>query len=107
MAFSLVWWVQYKILHVISMLYHCSQLSLDLVQSRRYVPLKLGWWFKDMGISPKCIHEMDWWQEETHLDTKIRITMTPAQVRKPSEFWRFWMLRFYARVSLSGLQTLK
>lgn len=46
----------------------------------RYVPLKLGDWFKSSGIAADNVHEMNWWDEVVHAGTNIRVAYTPAQV---------------------------
>lgn len=53
---------------------------------RYVVPLRVGEWFKDEGVSSDQIIEMDWWDEKhfnndflTHRLGKIKITCVPAQ----------------------------
>ncbi|KAK9844742.1 hypothetical protein WJX74_006230 [Apatococcus lobatus] len=42
-----------------------------------YVPLKLGAWFTNLGITN--VTEMDWWQEVQHSNSQVSVIMTPAQ----------------------------
>ena len=43
----------------------------------RYVPLRLGEWFRAKGIDN--VRELDWWQRVQHPGSNVSIVMTPAQ----------------------------
>ena len=43
----------------------------------RYVPLRLGAWFRAQGI--ENVTELDWWQHVQHPHSSVSIVMTPAQ----------------------------
>lgn len=44
----------------------------------RYVPLRLGAWFRRLGISQ--VRELDWWESVQHPGSQVSVAMTPAQV---------------------------
>ena len=67
------------LLHVWGMLWVLLLMRVWLLG--RYVPLRIGAWFAGVGVHN--VVEMDWWDEVTHKDSQVTITMTPAQVRAP------------------------
>lgn len=69
-----------------------------LADSQFIVPLKLGEWFTDMGIDPRNIYELDWWDQQSF--GPLTLTATPSQhwsARSPFDrnetLWAAWHMQ--------------
>jgi len=49
------------------------------------VPLRLGKWFREQGIDPQRVHELDWWSEQNFGD--VFFAATPAQHFSGRTLW--------------------